>query len=763
MSKLTRWTIGFVLPLCFVAVAMMQGITEASQPKNGLQSSLKTYRDVDGQTYFALSLRPGISQTQQSQRDILLLVDTSASQTGLFREDSLEAVNSFVSGLREEERVHIMAIDLKVVPMTKGFVAADSKELAKGLARLKARTPLGATDLVGGLNAAIDQFKSNNRARSIVYIGDGMSRANAIALDELEPLVQKLTDNRVSINSFAIGVRRDLETLAVLANNSGGSLYMDGPAVTAQEAGVATLQLARGTVVWPQEVNWPAAVTQSYPSRVPPLRFDRDTILIGTLVGKQEMALRITADVMGKSVALGCDLNPEDTSIDDYAMVPELVSMARKTDGMMLPLLGTEGLVLARQSFQASSDSLGKLGKQALARGDIEGGVELLREALRRDPGNSKARVLLESNTSVRQTSTKGIVAQLEEDPFGDLGGDDADPFGGDDAGADPFGDAGDDPFGGDEDMADDNPLLIEDEEETPVLEPAEVEPTPAEVLPETPTEVPADLTLTPDEVPAPTADESATAPPAVVDYGLNSSPLVMSGDGQSDQDLLMSAEDERELQEQVLRTEVTRMLSSARDILRTDPAGALQDLKNLRETIVQTPDLSSGVRSELLDRLEVGLRQATRARIEKDSLDEAARANLAALDARRRLLAADVRLQQKVQQYLDQINALIDEGRFELAEEVALKMRDEAPRMVAPTVAVAKTGHLGNYRRMRELAELSARRWNDALYQVELSHIPFPDDPPIAYPPKEEWGPLSERRKAQYSKFDLGETGPAE
>ena len=765
MSKLTRWTIGIVTPLCIVAIAMAQfGNAKASETG----SNLKTYRDVDGQTYFALALRPEVEPVQQKNRDILVLVDTSASQTGLFREDTLEAVRSLAGGLRAGERVNIMAIDLKVVPMTKGFVAPGSKALAKGLVRLKSRTPLGATDLVGGLNTAAKLFEDNGNARSIVYIGDGMSRANAMAFDELDPLVQKLAANRISINSYAIGLRRDIDLLAVLANNSGGSLFLDGPGISAQDAGSATLQLARGTVVWPTNVEWSSSITQSFPARMPPLRYDRDTVLIGTLVGKKAVDLTINAEIAGKARTITHSIQPQDTSdIDDLAMVPELVAMSRKTDGIMMPLLGSQGLDQARRSFQAASENLSKLGKQALTRGDVNGGIELLREALRRDPGNAEAKALLNSNTAVRATSTKGIVAQVEEDPFGDLGGDE-DPFGDLGGDEDPFGDAGgDDPFGGD-DTTDDNPLEIEDEE--PVLEPAETDPVPAEVLPEEPTEVPEDLTLTPAEEPSTTptpAVEATPEPvelPPVVDYGYGESPLVLNGDEpKSDRDLLLNAEEERLLQEEMLRVEVTRSLSAGRDAMRRDPAGVLDSLKNLRETIVQAPNLSSSVRAGLLGRLEVGLREASRARIEKDKLDEIARANLAELDARRRLLDADARTNQKVRQYLDQINALIDEGRFELAEEVALQMREEAPNRVEPMVALTEAGHLGNYKRMRDLAELSARRWNDALYQVELSHIPFPDDPPIEYPPAEEWGPLSERRKAQYSKFDLGETGPAE
>ena len=191
MSKLMRWTIGLVGPLCLMMTTVQAGEYEASPA----DSSLKTYRDVDGQTYFALSLRPTTEEPGPQQRDMLVLVDTSASQTGLFRADSLDAVTTIAHGLRADERLNIMAIDLQAVPMTDGFAKPSSVQLEHGLAKLRSRTPLGATDLVTGIRQAVAEFEDTSSARTIVYIGDGMSRANALALDELEPLVQDLVQD----------------------------------------------------------------------------------------------------------------------------------------------------------------------------------------------------------------------------------------------------------------------------------------------------------------------------------------------------------------------------------------------------------------------------------------------------------------------------------------------------------------------------------------------------------------------------------------
>ena len=45
------------------------------------------------------------------------------------------------------DRVQLMAVDLNAIALTKTFVDPKSKEMADALAQLKARVPLGATDI----------------------------------------------------------------------------------------------------------------------------------------------------------------------------------------------------------------------------------------------------------------------------------------------------------------------------------------------------------------------------------------------------------------------------------------------------------------------------------------------------------------------------------------------------------------------------------------------------------------------------------------
>ena len=94
----------------------------------------------------------------------MILADTSASQAGLFRADSLLAVRTLMERLDPKDRVKLIAVDLDAVPLTEQFVEADSQEMREALAKLEQRTPLGATDMERALQAALES--SARRART---------------------------------------------------------------------------------------------------------------------------------------------------------------------------------------------------------------------------------------------------------------------------------------------------------------------------------------------------------------------------------------------------------------------------------------------------------------------------------------------------------------------------------------------------------------------------------------------------------------------
>ena len=151
--------------------------------KEGSGETRMTTFDSASETTFALSVRPDFQYQPKRATDLVIYVDTSASQTGAFREDSIVALESLLANLNADDRVTIMAVDLDPIPLTDKFVRPDSKSAQSAIERLRARAPLGSTDMKLMLKEAPDQFESAAvRNRNVVYIGDGISRAGICLL-----------------------------------------------------------------------------------------------------------------------------------------------------------------------------------------------------------------------------------------------------------------------------------------------------------------------------------------------------------------------------------------------------------------------------------------------------------------------------------------------------------------------------------------------------------------------------------------------------
>ena len=111
---------------CLPAAALAARIRPAG-------AELKTYQRDDGQTFFALSLTPPADAAQDQPCDVVILFDTSASQSGAYRDTALAAVEACIAKLRPQDRVQMLAVDLEARPITSEFLAADSDELRAAL------------------------------------------------------------------------------------------------------------------------------------------------------------------------------------------------------------------------------------------------------------------------------------------------------------------------------------------------------------------------------------------------------------------------------------------------------------------------------------------------------------------------------------------------------------------------------------------------------------------------------------------------------
>jgi len=358
---------------------------------------LATYKKSTGEVYFALSVSPDAVGATVDEADVVVLFDTSASQIGLFRNDSLNCLERFLEGLRETDRVQLFALDLKAVPMNSSLVTAGNAAMKEAVKKLKKRTPLGSTDLPGGLVAAAAVLEKGREgaARSIVYIGDGVSRANFVDAAEMNDIFKRLRDAQASFSCFAIGPQRNVELLAACTNHTGGAIVLDKEASdVAVRAGGFLAAAVRSPVFWPENVKVGVNVLAIYPETFAPLRVDRDTVAIGMLKNREsEITITMTAKGPGSSKELSWKLKPEPESLE-FGFLPKLVELAAKDGGVRLPTVGSAGLREIGRVILNDAQTMLKLGSQALKRSDFKAAARAAKSVLDRDPDNPEAHAL---------------------------------------------------------------------------------------------------------------------------------------------------------------------------------------------------------------------------------------------------------------------------------------------------------------------------------------------------------------------------------
>lgn len=699
--------------------------------------------ETAGEIHFALSIAPKASQTAQRASDIVIYVDTSASQTGVFKRDSIDTVKHMLKNLNAEDRVQIVAVDLDPVSLTNGFVNPASTEAKGAIASLNDRVSLGSTDLEAMLKAAAKAFPADNaRNKNVVYVGDAISRQEILHTEVFTELVNGLADNQVSFSSFAIGPERNIELMAALANNTGGNYVVDSDADDSVRQGAIILaQTVHGSVLWPITGELDESIVEIFPHRFPPLRSDRDTIVLGTLADRDAVNLTIGGVFDGADTEMNWTITPEANSVD-FNFLSSVIKDARKDNGYSLPTAGSEGLREYVRSRSAKAYELTKLGGQALAMGNKKAAYKLAGAALATDPSNTNADLLAMASTYKVQDDDPFGGSATADDPFGSTPAADTpaadDPFGAPQADT-PAATDQDDPFGGEAMKAEPQG---EDVFGTPT------EDTPATVLPVEPgQEQPGAITVPTEpaiEVPAPDAGAITLIAPDFgddVDGFLRDSSQMASG-------MILSEEERIKIINQRTRQQVQIELSNARKEIKSNPDSAIERLKNVIEIVDQTVDLYPSTRAELRHSLESSLLSS---RQKKLDFDEAmARQNLNVATSRMISATADgiARDEEQISRLINRFNSLVDEGNYEAAIAVTNAAREVSEDEPAVMVAREKARVVHNYNRLVELREMKQVAFAATMYEIEKASVPFPGNPLMIFPDADEWKAKKLRRK---------------
>ncbi len=386
--------------LSYFTAAIALVLAGRFEPVLGAESAptvtfVETSVAADGQpAVTAVGLRAADGGPTAGPAHVVVLIDTSASQTGEYRQRSLESLSGLLEQSRPDDQFAAAAVDVSCEPLVDGFHAGKSDELRNARLALDGRTPLGSTDLISALEKAAAQLAAVEGPRAIVYIGDGPALSGVDA-DDFSRVIDLLRSERIAVSSLGVGPTINWPCLAALASATGGMLAVPEDGADPRAAGTNIGRLAVQPIAWPADVsiasNAPDAGLRLLPGRLPPLRSDRDSVVLieGTLEGG-----RLEVSLNGEP-AQTLEI-PAAAPRAENAYLAELARNARDSDGIFLPLLGREGVELARNVIRGEAATLAALSRQAEASGAHASAVRLADASLRRDPDNTDASLVRE-------------------------------------------------------------------------------------------------------------------------------------------------------------------------------------------------------------------------------------------------------------------------------------------------------------------------------------------------------------------------------
>jgi hypothetical protein len=648
------------------------------------------YRTTDGDFLFALQLKPKLDPVPAQPRDYLIMVDTSASQVRGPLDAARELTGRLVSAAGDSDRVSIWTVNVPSAThsLTRGFKSPKSSEVKSALATLRQEAPLGDTDLKDGLKKAIATFeRAPDRQQVVVFLGDGMSLHNPLSFADRGQLAETMANGGINFYSVPLGPRLEPGTLHTLATGTGGLvvrwLPKDKP-----DAVLARLKEAFGApVLYPKSFELSQNVAEVYPTRLPPVRGDSPTLVVGRLKSGPQVSYTLSGTVSGRDVQVKSSESVPESEADNFFLVG-MVEQWKKSKDQPALTRADRALADAQTRSRFARDDLVAQAEVALGSDKLEAAKSLFEKAQKLDPNDIEAKAGLKVVEGLKAGVVKkgDLVAQLAKD---------------DGSGMRQLAQA------------------VGEQQEP---------------------------------------KQAAPVPPAPKTTGAAPQP--------TPEDLLQQQRQRLAVEEQRMTQSVDQAMQEARRQLTSDPDNAKEILKRVHNLVRENPDLTDHARQLLLNRLETGLRnvEVQGARIKRDREEELRRL----ADAKRRLdvVAADVAEQERLRRRMLTFSNLMAQARFEDAYLQALAIQQDAiasGRGVPPAVTAGYDIGLNanNLSQVQEIRRLTEERFLLTMMQVERSHVPFPDEPPIQFPPLATWRMITQLRKEKYESSGFTEDDP--
>lgn len=662
-----------------------------------------TYKARAGDTLFAWQVKPALDPAPARLRDVAVLVDTSASQAGLPLRQARQALTALAAALNTDDRVSVWAVNTPDTTrqLTADFQAPGSDDLAAAVAALAEQEyAAGATDLKGGLSKVLDTLRTRGRQQIVLLLGDGESTFDPMTEADRVALGTQMDRDDIFFFAVPLGLKVNPHTLHGLAALTGGAVVRvqeDLAQPAARGAFAARVKAAFDVPVFKADkFQFGAEVAEVFPAKLPPLRADKPTLVLGKLAAP---AAKVTLTAAGKSagkaatLALSQDLPAPQA---DHFFLNLMLDQWRDAPHKEAPavLQADRALALAATQVKLYRDEFLTQATWAVTMDKLDEAAKLYAAASKIDPtdAESAAGVTLVAKMKAGVLSkadlAKTLKATAEALRIGSDGG-----------------------------------------VRKVVQEFAAAQP-------------PAGGAQPPAAGAAQPPAGGATPPPPA--------------------DLLGEAAALRKVEEDRYRVLVEQTIRDARRRLRADPDAAYADLKRQQEDVLANTALGDDARRRLAADLNAVLQEVFLKGAEVKRQQAAEREQIARTRQRLNEFERQRDDETRITARIDAFRQLMQQARYELAyQEAQLMIQERVSRGQSVPAAAVASYIIGQQatqlREWRELVRVREDRFLLTMLQVEKSHIPYPDEPPVHFPPAAVWRELTGLRKEKYESSLLG------
>jgi Ca-activated chloride channel family protein len=301
-------------------------------------------REQPGHFLLLISPRAELGKAQEVPRDMVFVLDTSGSMSGVKMEQARKALTFCIDHLGAQDRFAVLSFATTVSQYADGLRQAKKSELARARKWIDALEANGGTAIDAALKAALDLRPTDtSRPFTVVFFTDGEPTVGETNPERIVKTVADRNTSHTRIFTFGVGNDVNATLLDRLAEGTRAvSTYVRPEEdievkVSSLYAKISHPVLTDLKLVPGQGVQ----LTEVYPTRLPDLFHGGQVVVLGRYTGTGHKAITLTGTVGGHTREHVCEVRFPAKTGDERAFVEGL--WARRKVGYLLDEIRRNG------------------------------------------------------------------------------------------------------------------------------------------------------------------------------------------------------------------------------------------------------------------------------------------------------------------------------------------------------------------------------------------------------------------------------------